>query len=71
MKRIDLLRKIRRISRKRGIGITESEGGSHTKLTVGHTKLIIGRHRELKPGETRAILQTLENEFGKGWWKDE
>jgi 16S rRNA U516 pseudouridylate synthase RsuA-like enzyme len=63
------MRLIRNMARSKGVPVTESEGGSHTKLTVGSTKLIIGRHRELKPWETRAILQTLENEFGRGWWK--
>lgn len=71
MKRIDLLRRIRRRASELDLQVTESEGGSHTKMTVGETRLIVGRHRELKPGETRAILRTLENEFGKGWWKSE
>ena len=71
MKRIDLLRKIRRKARESGISITESEGGSHTKLTVGKTFFIIGRHRELKPWETREILQILVDEFGERWWKSE
>jgi hypothetical protein len=65
------MRMLRRQALELGISVTESEGGSHTKLTVGNTKLIVGRHRELKPGETRAILRTLENEFGRGWWKSE
>lgn len=71
MKRIDLMRLIRNRARILGVPITESEGGSHTKLTVGNTRLIVGRHREIKPWEMRAILQTLENEFGQGWWKNE
>ena len=66
-----MLRRIRRRARELGRVVTESEGGRHTKLTVGNTKLIIGRHRELKPGEARAILRILEDELGNEWWKSE
>jgi hypothetical protein len=71
MKRIELLRLVRAEARRRGFTITEREGGRHTKLTVGSTSLIVGRHRELKPWESREILRTLESEFGEGWWKSE
>jgi len=69
MKRIDVLRLIRARARAQGVLITEREGGSHTKLTVGSATFVVGRHRELKPWETREILQALEGEFGEGWWK--
>lgn len=65
------MRLIRQRAQRIGLEVTESEGGSHTKLTVGNAKLVVGRHRELKPWETRAILRTLENEFGKRWWESE
>jgi hypothetical protein len=63
------MRIIRSEARKQRVVVTESEGGSHTKLTVGNTVLRIPRHSVLNMVTARAILSSLDKEFGKGWSK--
>ncbi len=67
MKGRDLLRIIRNRALVDGASYTLSEGGSHSRLTVGSTNVSIPRHREIPLGTVRIILRTLESEFGKEW----
>lgn len=67
MKRRDLLRIIRYRAIAVGKSYTLSEGGSHSRLTVGNTKVSIPRHKEITLGTVRIIMRTLESELGKGW----
>jgi hypothetical protein len=67
MKRRDLLRVIRKRAAREGKSYTLSEGGSHSRLTVGNTKVSIPRHREIPLGTVRAVVRTLESELGREW----
>ncbi len=67
MRRRDLLRKIRQEAKACGKEVTESEGGAHTKVTVGSTSVRVPRHREINIETARAIMRDLDEEFGKGW----
>jgi hypothetical protein len=69
MTRSELLRKIYKEARRLGIDVTESERSNHTKLTIGHLVLWIPRHEKIKYGTEMKILQDLEKEFGKGWYR--
>ena len=51
------------------IDVTESERSNHTKLTIGQLVLWIPRHEKIKYGTEMKILQDLEKEFGKGWYR--
>jgi hypothetical protein len=52
-----------------GVEVTESEGGSHSKITVGSTSVRIPRHVEINIDTARGIMRDLDGEFGKGWSK--
>jgi hypothetical protein len=67
MKRHELLRKIRNEARAQGKNVTQSEGGSHTKLTVGATTVRMPRHQRINIDTARAIMRELDKEFGRGW----
>ena len=67
MKRRDLLRVIRTHAMNAGKTYTLSEGGSHSRVSVGNTKVSIPRHREVPLGTVKIIMRTLESEFGRDW----
>jgi mRNA interferase HicA len=69
MKRRDLMKKIRTEAKRCQKNVTESEGGRHSKITVGSTSVRMPRHRVLNADTARGIMQELEGEFGKGWWR--
>jgi hypothetical protein len=54
-------------ARKIGVEVTESEGGSHSKITVGNTSVRIPTHVEINIDTARSIMRDLDEEFGKGW----
>jgi mRNA interferase HicA len=67
MKRHELLRKIMNEAKAQGKNVTQSEGGSHTKLTVGVTTVRLPRHQRINIDTARGIMRELDKEFGKGW----
>ena len=67
MKRSDLLRRIRREAKLRGLIVTVSEGGAHSKITVGNTSVRVPRRHTLNIETARGIMRDLDREFGKGW----
>jgi ribosomal protein S25 len=69
MKRRELLKRIRHEAKRCKKVVTESEGGSHTKLTVGKTSVRIPRHVQINIETARGIMRDLDEEFGKGWSK--
>jgi hypothetical protein len=67
MKRRELLKLIREAAKLRGIYVTHREGGSHTVLTVGSSRVSVPRHREITSGTLRIIVRILESELGEDW----
>lgn len=60
MKSADLLRRLRRLSTKRGLSFEVIEGGAHTKVRFGGRQATVPRHAvDLKTGTYRAILKQL------------
>jgi hypothetical protein len=60
MKRRDLLAKISQIAKAKGVKVELTEGGSHTKVTVGNRQTTIPRHSEINEMTARGILKYLE-----------
>jgi mRNA interferase HicA len=60
MKRRDLLKRINQIARTNGLAVTITEGGSHTKVTVGDKTTTVPRHAEINELTARGILRYLE-----------
>jgi predicted RNA binding protein YcfA (HicA-like mRNA interferase family) len=60
MKPAELLRRLRRLAAKRGLGFEISEGKSHTKVTLAGRRSVVGRHStDLKTGTLHSILKQL------------
>jgi UDP-N-acetylglucosamine transferase subunit ALG13 len=57
MKRRDLQQKIQKIAREKGIIAQWSEGGSHSKVQLGKTLIIVPRHQEINELTAKAILK--------------
>ncbi|MGH3544568.1 MAG: hypothetical protein ACRDPW_01330 [Mycobacteriales bacterium] len=69
MNRKDVLKKIMRAARAKGLSTEMREGGNHTRLRIGKTATTLGRHNEIHDQMARQVFKQLEGELGKGWWK--
>lgn len=62
MKRIDLLREIRRLTR--GLDVTLREGGGHTKVLInGKLVTTVPRHREVNEHTAREVVKDVVTEL--------
>jgi predicted RNA binding protein YcfA (HicA-like mRNA interferase family) len=60
MKPAEMLRRLRRLASKRGWDLVETEGASHTKVTLNGNRTLIGRHpKDIKTGTFQGILKQL------------
>ena len=69
MRRRELIKRIKEEAKTSGKKVTEREGESHTKLTIGSTSIRIPRHTTINIETARGIMRKLDQEFGKGWSK--
>jgi len=60
MKRADLEQRITAIARAKGLTLTWTEGGNHTKVRLGTVQTTIPRHHEINENTARAILRKLQ-----------
>ncbi|MDR3069635.1 MAG: hypothetical protein LBU38_01330 [Propionibacteriaceae bacterium] len=59
MKRRELEQRIARIAKAKGLQTSYSEGGNHTKLTVGNVVTFIPRHSEINEDTAKGILKSV------------
>jgi hypothetical protein len=58
MKPGELLRRLRRYAKARGLDMDISEGKKHTKIKLGGRRSLVGRHPgDLKTGTVQGILK--------------
>ncbi len=62
MKRRELLRRIDRIAKSKGVTATYTEGRRHTKVELNGRRTTIPRHREINELTALGILDYLEGE---------
>jgi hypothetical protein len=60
VKRRDLLKELKRRAALAGLPLSFSEGGNHTKATVGNRTAPIPRHREISDLTASAIFTQLD-----------
>lgn len=60
MKRGELVRRINKLAKAKGLTATYTEGGSHTKVQLGGLQTTIPRHSEINEMTARGILRYLE-----------
>lgn len=58
-KRKEILKAIKAHAKANDLDLTITEGGSHTKVTLGDRRTVIGRHTEINELTTRAIYKQL------------
>jgi hypothetical protein len=70
MHRDDLIRRIGRNARERGVRwALIRQGGNHEIWRCGTTTVPIPRHEEISEQVARTILRELDVELGKDWWR--
>ena len=70
MKRDDLLRRVRRAARTRGIELAMvRQGAEHEIWRCGSTQIAIPRHREISEGTALDVQRRLQTELGEDWWQ--
>lgn len=62
MKRADLMKQLRDFARDTGQPYSETEGGSHTKVTIGNRRTVVPRHREINEITAKSILKQVKGE---------
>lgn len=60
MKRKDLMKRMRRFARAKGLAMEIREGGSHTVIRIGDRQSAVPRHREINELTARAIIEHME-----------
>lgn len=60
MKRKELQRRLAKIAKRRGASITWSEGGNHSKVTIGDMETTVPRHNEINELTAKGILRYFE-----------
>lgn len=60
MKRGELIKKINKIAKSKGQQAIYTEGGNHTKVTIGDLQTSIPRHNEINELTARSIIRHLE-----------
>ncbi|TPF97597.1 hypothetical protein EP30_01245 [Bifidobacterium sp. UTCIF-39] len=60
MKRKELEKRIRDIAKASGLTPVWTEGGNHSKVTVGKAKTVVPRHGEINELTANGIIQYIE-----------
>lgn len=69
MKRGDVIRKIRKAAKAKGVDCELFERTNHTGIQCGSVRTTIGRHNEISDLMAETIYKQLEPALGKRWWK--
>jgi mRNA interferase HicA len=70
MRRAELLRKIAKQARTKGVPLElVREGGSHSLYRCGHVRVVVPRHNDINELTARGILGATEDVLGKDWWR--
>jgi len=59
MKRRDLIAAINQIAKSKGLTPLWTEGGQHSKVTLGSTAVSVPRHNEINEDTAKAILKQV------------
>ncbi len=62
MRRTELIKRIGRIAKAKGVVAEYTEGAKHTKVRLGDKQTVIPRHAEINEFTARGILEHLEGE---------
>lgn len=54
------MKRLSQIAREQGEELVVEEGGSHTKVWIGHRMVTVPRHREISEFTARGIIRKME-----------
>ena len=60
MKRRDLMKRLAQIAKAQGMEMRLTEGGNHTKVSIGTRTEMVPRHNEINEMTAKAIIRQLE-----------
>jgi hypothetical protein len=69
VKRSEVLARIKRQARDRGLTFEVIGLTRHDAVRVGATTRTLGRHSEIDDVTARTFFDQFADEFGKGWWR--
>lgn len=69
MKRSEVLRRLNKAAKAKGVDFTIEELTNHTGVTVGGKRSTLGRHREIDDVTARKFFDQFADVLGKGWWR--
>lgn len=59
MKRGDLMKRLADAAKAAGLPMEVTEGGNHTKVSIGDRRTVVPRHGEVNEVTARAILKQM------------
>lgn len=69
MKRTEMLKRIRKAAKARGLKVSEYPMTNHDGLTCGEVRTTVPRHTEIPDQMAETIFKQLEPALGQRWWK--
>jgi prolyl-tRNA editing enzyme YbaK/EbsC (Cys-tRNA(Pro) deacylase) len=70
MKRGDVIRKIKKAAKEKGLPFEQEELTRHTGIKVGGVAATVSRSsRDMPDVFAETIFRQLEPALGKGWWR--
>lgn len=59
MKRKDLMKRLASEAKRQGLDMIITEGGNHTKVSIGERATVVARHNEVNEITAKAILKQM------------
>lgn len=69
MKRRQVIQKLKREARSRGLDFEIIELTKHSGVRVGKTTKTLGRHSEIPDKTVIKFYEEFAEELGRGWWR--
>ena len=70
MRRTDLIRKVQRAARAKGLSFQLLRGsGDHEIWSLDGMRVSIPRHNEINERTGKGVYRTLDEKLGKDWWR--
>jgi hypothetical protein len=69
VKRTQLLKRVTREARAKGLSVEVIQGRRHEKWVIGSIGVTVPRHRDINEMTAESIQKQLEDVLGRGWWQ--
>lgn len=69
MKRRDVIQRLKKEAKRRGLAFGIEELTNHTGIWVGECRSTLGQHTEIPDVAAHSFWDQFAVELGKGWWR--